>query len=797
MHLIYEGNKYEFDIPNGVTISYIKDLISKIFHNEEKDLNIIYNDENLLNYNNKVLINTIVPKGEKTMIIHLEKKESHIKNLINSSNVSTSDTNVNDKYYKSMKKNFNSSYYNIIKEISNFSSNLESIIKKFIKTIKSFKDNVISVNNKFNQFYNNKNYSKLIEAFEEKQANNLNEKELKNLNNEIESYHINYKYLISQYKFHNNIIEFIQEMNHKFKLGKINFLTIQKEENYEDIMSLLDNIFKELLPNNMKLNKINELDNIINENYLISESNKKKKKPLFDFPKIENKIKEKTSNHFYTQSDKSFLSNSLNEKTIKLFKKGKNNSSYSNLSLPSFISNNIKKSNKLFPIVLNKNTTRNVFPGLDNLKSIDTKTIDSSTTETKKKKNVIPKNSPINNPNKNEEYDINNFYFDDKNNQSMNIEVKPKIMDKDIKNKILSRNEINDNNPVNKTFNHLFDKNESKYSLINLKPLKKNLNIIPTLYNYSYSKDFFQDNKKYSKTEREKKNNNVSSFKDSNISKTNNNISYDNNSSCDKNRSESKEIKNKFKMVKKNSSEKNNNINNEKKEEKEEKEEKKSKRKKLSNENDTSKLNINFNSSIKSLKMIDFKKNKSLRSLFSDSISLQDNLKKNEKEGKKDKFGYNTLNTFKEKDDSKIKKKKKKNVIKNDLNDKKSKDNKSLFKENKEENEIKRNSTSKKKRKNKENLEKNEEKDLNLNYNKRENSTEQIEKLTKDLIGNGKTFTNNQIPDIIKKDYNKDNNSDNENNNSKEIEKEEKEINLEDVKSEKNDEEGKKKKKTY
>ncbi len=784
MHLIYEGNKYEFDIPNGVTISYIKDLISKIFHNEEKDLNIIYNDVNLLNYNNKVLISTIVPKGEKTMIIHLEKKESLIKNLINSSNVSTSDTNVNDKYYKSMKKNFNSSYYNIIKEISHFSSNLESIIKKLIKTIKSFKDNVISVNNKFNQFYNNKNYSKLIEAFEEKQINNLNEKELKNLNNEIESYHINYKYLISQYKFHNNIIEFIQEMNDKFKLGKINFLTIQKEENYEDIMSLLDNIFKELLPNNIKFNKINELENIINNNYLMTESNKKKKKPLFDFPKIENKIKEKTSNHFYTQSDKSILSNSLNEKSIKLFKKGMNNSSYNNLSLPSFISNNIKKSNKLFPIVLNKNTTRNVFLGLDNLKSIDTKTIDSSTTETKKKKNVIPKNSPINSHNKNEEYDIKNYNFNDKNNQSMNIEVKPKIMDKDIKNKILSRNEINDNNPVNKTFNHLFDKNESKYSLINLKPLKKNLNIIPTLYNYSYSKDFFQDNKKYSKTEREKKNNNISNFKDSN-----NNISYDNNSSYEKNRSESKEIKNKFKVVKKNSSEKNNNISNEKKEEK------KSKRKTLLNENDTSKLNINFNSTIKSLKMIDFKKNKSLKSLFPDSISLQDNSKKNEKEGKKDNFGYNTLNTFKEKDDSKIKKKKKKKVIKNDLNDKKTKDNKSLFKEKKEENEIKRNSKSKKKRKNKENLEKNEEKDLNLNYNKRENNKEQIEKLTKDLIGNGKTFTNNQIPDIIKKDFDKDNNNDNENNDNKEIEKEEKEINLEDVKSEKTDEEGKKKKK--
>ena len=188
MHLIYEGNKYEFDIPKGVTISYIKDLISKIFHHEEKDLNIMYNEENLLNYNNKVLISTIVPKGEKTMIIHLDKKESLLKNIINSSNVSTSDTNVNDKFYKSMRQKFmkfNSSY-NIIKEILNFSSNLESIIKKIIKNIKSFEDNVINVNNKLNKFYNNKDYSKLIDAFEEKQINNLNEKELKDLNNEIE-----------------------------------------------------------------------------------------------------------------------------------------------------------------------------------------------------------------------------------------------------------------------------------------------------------------------------------------------------------------------------------------------------------------------------------------------------------------------------------------------------------------------------------------------------------------------------------------------------------------------------------
>ena len=822
MHLIYEGNKYEFDIPNGVTVSYIKDLISKIFHHEEKDLNIMYNEENLLNYNNKVLISTIVPKGEKTMIIHLDKKESLLKNIINSSNVSTSDTNVNDKFYKSMRQKFmkfNSSY-NIIKEILNFSSNLESIIKKIIKNIKSFQDNVINVNNQLNKFYNNKDSSKLIEAFEEKHINNLNEKELKDLNNEIESYVLNYKYIITQHNFQNNIIEFILEMNNKFKLGKINFLKLLKEEsNYEDIISSLDNIFKELLPNEkIKLNKLNEINNVTNTNYLMTEPNeliKKKKKIFFDFPKIENTTREKTSNHFYTKSDKNFLNNSYG-KTIKLLKKTMINSSHKNLSLPFFKLNN-QNSNKISPIISNKNSTRNFLPGLEKLKSIDTKTLDSSTTETKKKRNVVPKNSPI--KNKFEDYDnirnqSNNI--NDKINQSMNIDVKPKIMDKDIKKKLLSRNEKIDTTPNNKTVNNIFDDNKNN-GLINLKPSKKNLNKNLALYNHSISKDFFQDNKNYLLTEREKeKENNISNNKDINNSKTNNNSI--NNDFHDKSKSESKEFKTKFKIVKNNSKEKKNNNDNEKREKKEEK---KNQIIKSLNEKDISKFNINnkFNSTIQSSKTIDVKKKNTLKSLSPDSIvSLQENLKKNDLEGKKNKFGKTSVN-FGEKDDKSNKKKKKEN--KNDINDKKSNNNKSLFKEkindnkslinernnDNEEKETKKNSKSKKKHK--ENIENIEDKDIIINHNKRENNKEQIEKLTKDLFGNGKAFTNSQIPEIIKKYYSKGNNSDNEkekekekeNEKEKEKEKEkesdenEKEINLNDVKTEKNDEEAKKKRK--
>ena len=103
----------------------------------------MYNDQNLSNYNNNVLLSTIIPKGEKTITIHLERKDAIGKNLINSSNVSTSDTNVNDKQYKSMRNKFmkiNASYNKNRKKISNFNSLLENSINKIIKTIREFEE---------------------------------------------------------------------------------------------------------------------------------------------------------------------------------------------------------------------------------------------------------------------------------------------------------------------------------------------------------------------------------------------------------------------------------------------------------------------------------------------------------------------------------------------------------------------------------------------------------------------------------------------------------------------------------
>ena len=149
----YEENTFEFDIPKTVTINYIKELISKITNNKELELNIMYNNINLLNYNEKVLLSTIIQNGEKTINLILEKKDSSKNNLINFSNISTSDTNSNDKYFKSLKNKFikfNSSFHKIFNGISNFDNQFEILINKIIKKIKSFDENIIKINEKLN-----------------------------------------------------------------------------------------------------------------------------------------------------------------------------------------------------------------------------------------------------------------------------------------------------------------------------------------------------------------------------------------------------------------------------------------------------------------------------------------------------------------------------------------------------------------------------------------------------------------------------------------------------------------------
>ena len=106
---------------------------------------------------------------------------------------------------------FNSTYLEMLKEINNFNDLLENSIEKIIQCIRVYEDNILKINEKLNAFYNRKSYDKLIDIFEDNQYVKLTDKDINKINNEIESFIVNYKYLISQQNFQINILDFFEK----------------------------------------------------------------------------------------------------------------------------------------------------------------------------------------------------------------------------------------------------------------------------------------------------------------------------------------------------------------------------------------------------------------------------------------------------------------------------------------------------------------------------------------------------------------------------------------------------------
>ena len=646
IHLIYEGNKYEFDIPINATIHYIKQLSLKIFKPEEKNINLMYNNENLNNYNENLLLNKFVPEGEKKIIIHLEKPDLNIKNKINQSNISTSDTNnVNDKYFQSMRKKFmkfNSTYLKIIKEISNFDELLEEYIEKIILMIREYEESILKLNEKLNDFYNSKSYDKLIEIFDENQSVGLTEKDLKKLNEEIDSYIINYKYLITQHNFQVNILDFMEQEIDKFKYVKIKLFKVQNEKNYEEIVIFLNKIFSELLLQNKSRNlnnknfefENNENKTDTNVSSILKKIGKKNRKVINHFPRIEVRRKNNSPLNYYSQTDRKILINNNSEnninktKLIRLIKDTENNifpsASTKNLS-PSYKLNS-KKSKVISPLESNNSITninKNILPGLDAVKS-ETKTESSqvptvTSTELKLKKknnnntnnnmknntnyninnntnnninnntnnnnmnnnntnintnnntnnNITKKNNILNIPDEinenNSRNKKNSILYNDKQNQSMNIINKPKIMDKIFEKKISSRNiKIKDNNDnsFNRTVFHKEERSDSESKFDTLSPTKKRLTKMFILNDFSNSiSNTNLLDSKISKNDKSK----LEEINTSQINKMINNNSGNNSVDIKeiKNESKEKEIKSKFTIIKEENEENHNSIINE------------------------------------------------------------------------------------------------------------------------------------------------------------------------------------------------------------------------------------------
>ena len=79
INLIYEGKNYNFDVPNNVTVDYLKELSSKIFNSEKELLDLIYKDKKITDNDDNFLVRdlklekVIIVKIKKYQLIHKEK----------------------------------------------------------------------------------------------------------------------------------------------------------------------------------------------------------------------------------------------------------------------------------------------------------------------------------------------------------------------------------------------------------------------------------------------------------------------------------------------------------------------------------------------------------------------------------------------------------------------------------------------------------------------------------------------------------------------------------------------------
>ena len=101
INLIYEGKNYNFDIPNNVTIDYLKELSSKIFNSEKELLDLIYNNRKISDNSDNTLIRDLIPEGESNAILTVQIN----KNLSNNNYKKKKERKISFEHLKERNKN--------------------------------------------------------------------------------------------------------------------------------------------------------------------------------------------------------------------------------------------------------------------------------------------------------------------------------------------------------------------------------------------------------------------------------------------------------------------------------------------------------------------------------------------------------------------------------------------------------------------------------------------------------------------------------------------------------------------
>ena len=481
INLVYEGKDYNFDIPNGVTIDYLKELSSKIFNSEKELLDLVYNNEKFPNNNDNTLIRDLIPEGETNAVLTVQINRNLKNKPKDNSNKITPLVNLKQKNIESTIKeevenitseNNKSDIRNQKKkktEIKSQKHKKEKEIKIFDNQTLNGKENKTNNNNFKTNINNNKqniNGNKMRLVFNgvgEKIANN-------NFNSNLMEKEISKKILFeSTYlKKNNELLALIKEFNERIK--KIYLILYKKYRN----SGLASNNISSFSSNNTSRSTINLS---INSNYFYELSLYERKiinfqekqiqfyKSLLDMmKKYDNTISFNKLTEFY---NKLIIFNLIDNaeikfeqiKPIKLTKVPSTKLVNSNSSINLSTLNSINNTNKL-PFINNKN-------------------INSPLIKDNNRNNITNNTNKINNVNP-----INNISFKQINENKENKKnLKNNIINNngtDLKNSKLKKSAYNDDNNIlspscnlsnNLIINNTNYKNNSNNNLINNKDI--------------------------------------------------------------------------------------------------------------------------------------------------------------------------------------------------------------------------------------------------------------------------------------------------------------------------------------
>ena len=451
INLIYEGKNYNFDIPNNVTIDYLKELSSKIFNSEKELLDLIYNNRKISDNSDNTLIRDLIPEGESNAILtvqinknlinnnHKKKKErkisfEHLKERNNKENIKTVEKNnkLNDRYdkYDNEKENH--------KE------------KKMIKINPKTDESTSSKNEKLllENIYNNNIQSKIRLMLTNNNRLNYKENKKEKFNNEYLQKNGELLSLIRQ--FSDKIKKIYLILYNKYKISNKNLshntstLSNVKTTRNENINNnLLDNSFYELALYEKKI--MNYLEIQIQHYKLLLDTIKN----------YDNNINFTKLSDFYHKLFMFIPEDTIinkEQKIKELIKRNKKlNNNNSSINLTSFNSNN---NNKKLPAIKIKNYKSPILK------------------ETKKEKLIkeIKMNSNIS---------INNNNINEFNNNFKQNEFKESKLKKNNKINIEEEDNISlSNNNTNYKNNNILDNISEKNSIESNTDLNENLNNI-------------------------------------------------------------------------------------------------------------------------------------------------------------------------------------------------------------------------------------------------------------------------------------------------------------------------------